>query len=188
MVFPREAFAWQHPAGAFVEGAPQFGDERRAGGIAVIGILGEGFAQHRVHPDAEGSVEFRGRGRIGAADLVEQNGQRIAGKRLLFSEDVEHHHGESELIGAAIHRLALDLFRRHVAGCTHQHAGGGHLLGDDFGHSEIAHFGSHALVDHDVGGLDVTVDDAVFVGVIKGRGGLGEQVHHQGSGGWRHGA
>jgi hypothetical protein len=64
-------------------------------------------------------------------------------------------------------RLAHDLFRRHVVRCPHQHLALGPGIGiDAAGDAEIEHFqDTRVAADHEVGRLDVPVDDAVPVGV-----------------------
>jgi len=68
--------------------------------------------------------------------------------------------------------MALHLFRRHVIRRPHHDAALGHLLGHDFGHAEVCDLGERALVDQNVGGFDVAMDDAFLVRVVKRGSGL----------------
>ena len=89
---------------------------------------------------------------------------------------------EREDVRPAIHRIALELLGRHV-GHRAQHLAVLSLrLADDFaggrahravvalGEAEIEHLHSAVLGHHDVGGLEVAVDDALLVGRRQGFG------------------
>jgi len=67
--------------------------------------------------------------------------------------------------------LAPSLLRRHVVGCSEDDAGGGDGGGGEAGDAEVHDLHRAVLADEDVGGLDVTVDDAGLVGV-------GQPVQH----------
>ena len=55
----------------------------------------------------------------------------------------------------------------------------GHLLRDDFGHAEVGDLGGAVLMHHDVGGLDIAMDDAFFVRVIERRGHLPQDAEQR---------
>ena len=73
--------------------------------------------------------------------------------------------------------LAAGLLRRHVGGGAQHLAvdGDGDLAGLALGQAEVHQVGLAVLVDHDVLGLDVTMDHAVLVGIMEGVGKGGRQ-------------
>src|SRR5438045_9086851 len=84
----------------------------------------------------------------------------------------------TEDVAALVHIMTEDLFGAHVASRTDHKAGAGErrirqapllvrLLRTDLRQSEIQNLQLPARRDHDVGWLDVAVDDAVFVGVAE---------------------
>ncbi len=100
-----------------------------------------------------------------AADVWELAGQRLV-----------NHQGGAEEVGASVELMAGELFRRHVARRTEHGAGAGErvarvavVAAQDAGDAEVEDADVHAhaaLADQeDVVGLDVTVDDALLVGV-----------------------
>ncbi len=80
-------------------------------------------------------------------------------------EQLIHHHAEGEDVASSIHRLTGSLLRRHVG---HGAQGGGRL-GDLLGVLALGQAEVHDLDpapggEHDVGGLNIPVDDALLVG------------------------
>ena len=62
--------------------------------------------------------------------------------------------------------LVEALLGRKVAGSAHEHPGGGEA-GDATGHqgeAEVGDLDQPAIIDQEIGGFDVAVDDALFVG------------------------
>src|SRR5579862_1006719 len=101
----------------------------------------------------------------------------LAGIWLLAGEHFESDDAERELVGAAVHGLALHLLWRHIMRRTDYGAGDRELLRrGDFGDSEIGDLGSAVGRDHDVGGFDVAMDDAFAVCVIEGDRGLAQDA------------
>ena len=72
-------------------------------------------------------------------------------------------------VGAMVLCVALDLFGREIGGCADQPGGAGNLSGKA-GDAEVAEFDLPIVGDKDVGGLDVAVYHARFVGAAKGAG------------------
>jgi hypothetical protein len=109
-----------------------------------------------------------------ADDAVQQRWQLIGDERLFSGEHLIGDHGEGKLIGPALYGVALDLFGRHVIGRAHHDSVLSHLLGKNFGHAKIRDFCVRALVNQDVGRLDIPMHNAFFVGVIEANSGLPE--------------
>ncbi len=148
------------------------------GGIAFGGALGKGFPQDHFHLRGERGVEALRRHGIFAHDAVEQRRQVVRDERLFSGEYFVGDHGERELVRAAIHGVALHLFGRHVIRSSHHDAALGHLLGENFGHAEIGDFRERAFVNENIGGLDIAVYDAFFVGVIERQSDLPKNGKH----------
>lgn len=109
----------------------------------------------------------------------------LAGERRYPHEHLVQHTAQRVQIGGLRDLLGLELLRSHVAGRAHADAGAGQpgLVGvvDDAPHAEVEDLDRAALGEHDVGGLEVAVDDA---GGVRG----GEAVGDLGTdrGGPRH--
>ena len=74
---------------------------------------------------------------------------------------------DAEEVAWALYLLALDLLRGHVVGGPHDVSGAGHGGRCQAGHPEVHDLHRVVLEDEDVGGLDVTVNDAGLVGVVE---------------------
>ena len=75
-------------------------------------------------------------------------------------------------------RLALGLLRAHVRGRAEDLAVDGHrhVAGLPLGQAEVHQLRLAAFVEHDVGGLDVAMDDAHLVGVLQRVGDGGDEL------------
>ena len=82
-------------------------------------------------------------------------------------------HPERVDIGAPIHGTAQGLFRRHVLRRAHHHAAACEFAALPRAHQAKVHQRGAAIgPDHDVRGLDVTVNDALAMGIIERVGNL----------------
>lgn len=94
---------------------------------------------------------------------------RLAGERWYAHQHLVDHTSEGVQIGGLRDLLRLELLRSHVAGGAHADAGAGQpglvRVVDDAPHAEVEDLDRAALSEHDVGGLEVAVDD---VGGVRG--------------------
>src|SRR5215510_13217801 len=83
-------------------------------------------------------------------------------ERLLPAEQFVHDEADRVDVRAWRDLPSGDLFRRHVAGRPGEHLVLAQFL-DQRGEAKISNADSPAAIHHDVGGFQVTVDDAQFV-------------------------
>ena len=125
----------------------------------------------------DGGVQAPRRNRFGVDDFVGDGGDGFSGEGLIPGGEPIKDDAEGEEIAAAIDDRAGELLWRHEGGRAEKLAGSGELGGGEFGDAEVGDLGALDSVlffggEQDVGGFDVTVDDAMFVGVAKGFGDL----------------
>ena len=90
--------------------------------------------------------------------------------RRLSGEQLKHHRAQRVHVTANIATLSLNLFRRHVIGCSKRRCEGrGRDLGRAFEkrRSEVHQLDLAGLCDEDVVRLDVAVNDAEIVTVVQ---------------------
>ena len=105
-----------------------------------------------------------------------QHGHIRGVKRQISGDHFVGHHGERVLIRGGVLLPSAPLFRRHVGSSAARtlghHADAGHARVDLSREAEIQHFHMFDLVDHDVAGLDIAMNDLLLVGIIKRGGNL----------------
>ena len=144
---------------------------------AVRRVGGDGLAEGEGGLAGELGAVLPEGPRRAALNHLERSGRGVRSEGTLPREGLPHHHGEGEYVGALVHEHPLDLLRRHVADGPAPRAavarGGG-----ERGHAKVRELNHAAAVDHDIGGLDVEVEDEVLVRVRQG---LGDGVQDVGA-------
>ena len=99
---------------------------------------------------------------------MHQRRQRIRDERFATSQQVIKHDPRRKQIGAAIHRLAAQLFRCHVQRRPQQIAGVGQIRIADVGDAKVGQGDGVIRTDQNVGWLDISMDYASTVRVSQG--------------------
>ncbi len=133
--------------------------------VAVVEVLGQGLLE-----DGEERVVLLARGdevevRLLVGDLVEDRHEVVGVEGPLAREQLEEHAAHAEEVAAPVDLGPLHLLGRHVVGGAHDVAGARHGGGGEAGHPEVHDLHRAVLVDEDVRGLDVAVNDALLVRV-----------------------
>ncbi len=111
----------------------------------------------------------------GRGEMLQGHGHEVLAQvRTDPHQHLVEDHPQAVEVAASIHRDAPGLFRAHVVGGPDSHSGMGELgvVGQRLGDAEIRQHRGLIVPEHDVQRLDVTVDDAVLVGVAEGGGDL----------------
>ncbi len=100
--------------------------------------------------------------------LADQLADRFAVEGQLAGQRLPGEDPQRILIAAAVHRLPLDLLRRHVARRADRRARLGERHAPEGARdAEVAHQRPPRVLDHHVGGLHVAVDDALAMRVVQ---------------------
>jgi hypothetical protein len=157
---------------------------------AEIGIFFEGFVDQFFESRWEIGVEADRRYGGTVEDAVEDNTAGIAAKWESAGGHFVEDDAEGEEIGAGVEFPAADLFGGHIGDGADGSAGAGEMRGIEsdlllgshsgggrgtfrgagkiyFGQAEVEDFGVAAPGDENIGGLDVTMDDALAVSGFK---------------------
>ena len=155
------------------------GDDVGAGCIAVVRFGSDHLAEDKIELFRNLVVELAQRGELSLFLRLDHLDECLAPERHLARDEHIHHDAQGVDVDAAIDMLDIAcLLRSHVKG--------GAGAGAGFGQAEViiarlgqAHVGDldHALAgEQDVVGLDVAMDNALFMGVLKGGGGGEDNV------------
>jgi len=140
------------------------------GGLETLaGVLGESHDDNLIERLGDAGTENDGR----FGDLLEMCGHHGVVAVGLKGELAGHHFIEGDAegvqIGAIVGGIAFDLLGWHVIEGAQRGSGHGEAaIGRGAGDAEIHEFYGAIGSEHHVGGLNVAVDDVLFVGVAKG--------------------
>ena len=157
-----------HPrhVAAHLEGVP----------VAIVGVALQGAVDDRREVAVDAGDPLLDRRRPLVEDAVQDAGVDPAGKRLLQRDELVQHGAGGEDVAAVVDDGTGHLLRAHVVDRPEHHAALRHPRIGQARDAEIEDL-QHALgVDHQVGGLDVAVDDAGAVRVCQPR---AELLDHQ---------
>ncbi len=140
------------------------------GGVAVAGFAFEGAVEDLLQLRGDGGFGLHGR--LGVADEAGvHDGEGVgAGEGELAGEHLVEHDAEGVDVAAGVAALAFDLLGGDVVGRAHalREVGVGEAARAGVGgDAEVDEADAIGVVDHDVFGLEVAVDDAVGVDVFE---------------------
>ncbi len=155
-------------------------DERARRLVAVLRLLGEDLVEHLAPLLRHEAVhlEVRGLDRVDVDELVEDRGDVRPREGLLPREHLEGDDAEREDVAPAVELLPHRLLGGHVGRGAEQRPGVRDLGVGELGDAEVGDLDLVRLVDDEVGGLDVPVDDPARVGVVEGRRDLAHEADH----------
>ena len=155
-------------------GAPHQVEELRGVGRALVGVAGGGDGDEVVERRWQAGDPARRRRHPAVHVLVGDVDGGVAGERLGAGEHLEEHQPGGVDVAARVGDAALDLLGGEVGDGAQQHAlgAGDGLAGHRPGQAEVGDLDRAVVVDDDVLGLDVAVDQALGVG-------LGERLQHR---------
>ena len=144
--------------------------------IALIDILGKRLLDNAVHLNRDRAPQRRHRFGLFVEDRVQRRLRISPGERRSAGQHFIEDHAERPEIRATIHRPPLSLLGRHIR----RRPDGSAVLSEaaeigDLRQSEVHHLEGSLAGKHQVGALDVTVDDALLVSLLQTAGGLGRQ-------------
>ncbi len=168
------------PSEPGAEAILQILDERARGLVAVVGLLGQGLAEHLVPLLGHEAVHLQVRGFDGVDvhQLVEDRGHVVPRERLLPGEHLEAAHSQREDVAPPVELVPHGLLGRHVGGGAEEGAGLRHLRIHQLRDPKVGHLDSILVEEDQVRGLDVAVDHTLAVGVVHGGGDLAGQPDH----------
>ena len=162
------------PAGRVARVRRTQGEELPGVGGPVVGVARRGDGDEVVERRRQAGDPARRRGHPAVHVLVGDVDGGVAGERLAAGEHLEEHQPGRVDVAAGVGDAALDLLGREVGDGAQQHALGARdgLAGHGPGQAEVGDLDGAVVVDDDVLGLDVAVDQALGVG-------LGERAQHR---------
>ena len=140
-----------------------------AGLISSVRILSQRLANGMREARMDYRAGFERRHRRLIDDLVHHGGHVLSVKGLLPGDQLVENYAQREDVRPPVHGLTFDLFRRHVGWRAQDLTGERHagFSGEHLGDAKISHLYHSAFQDHDVGRLDVAMDNVVAMGVVE---------------------
>ena len=139
--------------------------ERARVGVAVLEVLVGHAVEDRREPRGDLRAAHLHVGQVLAHVLHRHRDLVLAVERDVAGQHLEQHDAERVDVGLAVDVVAERLLGRDVVGGPeHAAVGGQALLVERAGDAEVGDLGRALLVDQDVLGLDVAVDDVAGVG------------------------
>src|SRR5450432_708709 len=141
-------------------------DQFLAALVTLVRILGNHAAENAREFRIDFGVERAHVGNLGLDDFQHQAQRGFVGEWHTPGQALEQHDAEREYVRALIYRFTQTHFRRQISRCADEFAGGGQLLGEILGlqgYAEVGDLYAAARGDHEVAGLDVTMDDTAVM-------------------------
>ncbi len=147
----------------------QVGTHLAGGLVAVRRVLRQRLEHDRVQRGRDRRVQLRRGARVLPDVLVGDRDRGVPGERRVAGEQLEQHAACGVDVRPGVHRLAACLLRGEVLRGPDDGRGLGDVLAlaQRAGDAEVHHLDRAGGVDHDVGRLDVAVDDAVLVREVE---------------------
>src|SRR5690349_6360083 len=136
-------------------------------------LLGQRFQNYGVEAGMNRRVELAWSDWFFVDDLVDDRGDVLPRKGLFAREHFIDEYAKRKNVAAAVDDFALDLLGRHVAGRPHHVRGlidGAKL--QNFRGAEVSDLDGVVRREHQVGGLDVAVNDVAIVRELQRGAGL----------------
>ncbi len=150
---------------------------------SFIRILFQQAANQIVDLERDFRINPAGRIELAIAVFMQQIEIRSAGERRLSGQQRVEHDTETIQIAAFADRFAGGLLgRQELRSANHSPRGRQVLAGENLGDAEIGQLDDALVGPHNVGGLDIAMDDAVIVDVAEGGANLQGNFEHLGPG------
>lgn len=160
-----------------VEDAAQLGRQLSGGGVAQLRVLRQSALEDALKAGREACELRRDVGERRVDDPVDDLGHVGPLEGPAAGEHLEQHDPQGEDVRPSGDLAAQELLRRHVTRCAEDLVA---LVAErdlvQTRDAEVGELHLARLVEEDVGGLDVPVDDAHGVEIVERRGDLGHQV------------
>ena len=154
-----------------------------AGLIALLRLFCQGLHHYGTYARMDGRIDLPRRDRNFIDNFIDDRGDVLAGEGLFAGQHFVEHDAQRKNVAAAVHRAPLHLLGRHVAGRAHDVRG---LLGaaelKNLGSAEVRDLDGVVGGQHQVGGLDVAVNNVAFMGVLQRAAGLVHDAQRAGQG------
>ncbi len=144
----------------------------------MVGTAIQGLRHDGVEPDGNGGVPIGERRWILVESGERGGGLGVGVERWGAGQHLVEHGPEGVDIGARVRDIAPELLGSDVLGGAQDRARVGEIpTAFGLGDAEVGHQDATVVGQHDVGGLDVAMDDAGEVGGVQGVGHVGRDLH-----------